>query len=93
MPNDETEFHSDVGSRVTPDSFGRRPFAQRLAETVVSRQDPESLVIGLYGSWGEGKSTVLDYMAQTLEGSELVGRVVLIRFNPWMFSSELELSN
>lgn len=34
------------------DLIGRAPFAERLADILKSAAGPESLVIGLYGSWG-----------------------------------------
>jgi len=37
------------------DRFGRWPFAQRIAQTIASLPDPSSIVIGIYGAWGEGR--------------------------------------
>ena len=44
------------------DKFKRWSFAQRVAETIALRHDPTSIVIGIYGVWGEGKSTVLNFI-------------------------------
>src|SRR3546814_11323043 len=35
------------------DKFNRAPFATRIAETLATRSDPSSIVIGLYGPWGD----------------------------------------
>jgi len=67
------------------DRFNRSPFASRIADTFTQRSDPDSLVIGIYGAWGEGKSSVLFLMERELEGSE---NVICVRFNPWHFGSE-----
>ena len=40
------------------DKFKRWLFAQRIAQTIVNRSDPSSIVIGIYGAWGNGKTTV-----------------------------------
>lgn len=41
-----------IRSRVE-DRFNRWAFAQRIASTLATRTDPGSLVIGLFGAWGE----------------------------------------
>jgi predicted KAP-like P-loop ATPase len=44
------------------DKFNRYPFAKRIADTIKSRKESECLVIGIYGAWGEGKTTVLNFI-------------------------------
>jgi predicted KAP-like P-loop ATPase len=48
------------------------------------------LVIGLYGEWGEGKSTVLNFV-DSIFSSEYKDSVCCIRFNPWYFRNEDQL--
>lgn len=66
------------------DRFDRWPFANRIAETLVTRSDPTSLVIALYGPWGDGKTSTLAMMEHALAEKQ---RVVCVRFNPWNFQS------
>lgn len=66
------------------DAFQRYFFSKRIAETILNRQNPDGLVIGLYGSWGEGKSSVLNFLETELKDEA----VLVIRFNPWSFSYE-----
>lgn len=70
------------------DRLRREPFAHRVADTISARTDPTSLVIGIYGRWGEGKTTVLNFIEQRLAGSDAV---VCIRFNPWLYQGESQL--
>lgn len=70
------------------DRFRRQPFAHRIADTIADRRDPTSLVVGLYGKWGEGKTTVLNFIEDRLEGNE---NVVCVRFNPWLYQSDSQL--
>ena len=70
------------------DRFGRAPFARRIAETISHIQDPSSIVIGIYGAWGEGKTSVLNLMAECLKDNL---SVIVIRFNPWHFESTEKL--
>lgn len=79
----ESLYLSDepIESKVS-DRFGRAAFAQRIAETISNRRDPSSIVVGLYGPWGDGKTSVLRMMEESLSTHE---KVVTIRFNPWHF--------
>lgn len=70
------------------DRFGRWPFAKRIADTISKRTDPSSLVIGLFGAWGDGKTSTLRMMEQAFRCHS---HVVLVRFNPWHFGSEQRL--
>jgi predicted KAP-like P-loop ATPase len=72
------------------DQLDRYPIAQRIVKTIVARNDPSSLVIGLYGEWGEGKSTVLNFV-DSIFSSEYKDSVCCIRFNPWYFRNEDQL--
>jgi hypothetical protein len=70
------------------DRFSRWPFAERIAQIIAKRTDPASIVLGIYGPWGDGKTSVLNMMDQALEGNEAV---VSIKFNPWHFEDEEHL--
>jgi hypothetical protein len=67
------------------DRFNRASFATRIAETIATRIDPSSIVLGLYGPWGDGKTSLLEMMQEAL-GS--YPNTIVVRFNPWHFQSE-----
>lgn len=67
------------------DRFNRAPFATHVADTIATRLDPSSIVIGLYGPWGDGKSSTLNLMEEALAAHS---EIVVVRFNPWLFDSE-----
>jgi predicted KAP-like P-loop ATPase len=67
------------------DRFDREPFARRIAETLVRRQDPASMVIAIYGAWGDGKTTVLNFIRDYLRKEQ---SVVCVNFNPWRLDGE-----
>jgi len=50
-------------------------------------------VVGIFGDWGQGKTTVLNFMKSKLDSAPLDGdpKVITVMFNPWRFSSEDEL--
>ncbi|WP_417455267.1 KAP family P-loop NTPase fold protein [Kiloniella sp.] len=70
------------------DRFSRWNFSQRVAQVISKRSDPSSIVIGLYGIWGDGKTSVLNFIEKSLEADE---NVICIKFNPWRFGTEEEL--
>lgn len=70
------------------DRFNRWPFAKRIADTLAGRRDPSSIVIGLYGPWGDGKTSTLHLMEEALADHP---HVVVVRFNPWYYQSEEKL--
>lgn len=68
------------------DLYNRKAFVQRLAHAVAQRPGRDPFIIGIEGSWGEGKSTVLEYMARELEAKHQ--DVTLVRFNPWTYQGQ-----
>lgn len=71
------------------DKFQRYEFSKRIAETIVNRTSIDSIVIGLYGAWGEGKTSVLNFIKKELELNEK--HVIHFTFNPWRFTDETTL--
>lgn len=70
------------------DRFNRAPFASRIANTIACRPDPSSLVVGVFGPWGDGKTSVLRMMEEELLRHD---HVVVLHFNPWHFQTEDQL--
>jgi hypothetical protein len=71
------------------DDFERALFSERIAETLISRRSPDSIVVGLYGRWGEGKSTVLNFIKRAID--KVPDKVAVLNFNPWRFPDENQL--
>jgi len=70
------------------DRFNRSRFATSLATTIARRHDSSCLVVGLYAKWGEGKTSLLNLIAEALAGET---KIVIVRFDPWLIRSEIEL--
>ena len=68
------------------DALKREPFVKQLAKAILSWQSSEPLVVGIYGQWGDGKSSVLHLLMERLKGE-----AILTMFDPWYFNSEEEL--
>lgn len=72
------------------DRFQRYGFAKRMAINIQEKKTTDCIVIGLYGIWGEGKTSVLNFINNELQKSE---NIVVLKFNPWRFSDETTLLN
>jgi len=71
------------------DKFGRAQYAKRIAETVINRTDPSNIVIGIYGPWGDGKSSMINLVNYELLRHP--DKVIPIFFNPWRVKDENQL--
>jgi predicted KAP-like P-loop ATPase len=67
------------------DRFGRKQFAHRIADVIATRDPNSGIVVGIHGPWGEGKTSVLNMIAERLVTYD---EVLVIRFNPWRFPEE-----
>lgn len=71
------------------DKFQRLGFSNRIAQTIIERKSEECIVYGIYGAWGEGKTTVLNFIQNEL--LKKYPEIITIKFNPWMFPDEKTL--
>lgn len=74
------------------DLFGYAPFAQRLTKVLCNYNSSDPLVLGLYGAWGSGKSTILKFICHNLAELQENERPIIIEFNPWWFSGQENLA-
>jgi predicted KAP-like P-loop ATPase len=70
------------------DRLGRGPFVASLAQAVRQLDASQGVVIGLTGSWGLGKTSVLNMLTEELDREP---RLVTVTFEPWLFSGTDEL--
>lgn len=72
------------------DILDRKPFAREIAGQITEyfKSNEDSLVIGINGSWGSGKSTLITFIKDELKQRT---EFTLFEFNPWMFSGKEEL--
>jgi len=74
------------------DLFGHAPFAKSLADSIRRYSSSDGLVLALYGPWGSGKSTILNYVQHYLELPDDDQKPVIVTFNPWWFSGQENLA-
>ena len=69
------------------DLLGRDPLARTIAEVVRNTPPDYGVRIGVFGEWGSGKSSVLEFVEQILDANEHV----VVRFSPWGITDRGEL--
>ena len=52
---------------------------------------PDGLVVAIYGAWGLGKTTVLNFVEHYLH-EDASDQFVVVRFNPWWFSGRVDIA-
>jgi predicted KAP-like P-loop ATPase len=72
------------------DELGRRGFAAAIAEAIRGWSGRDSLVLALYGAWGNGKSSIKNMVVEYLRQSSPAVRNV--DFNPWQLANRPRLS-
>nr|VFJ91792.1 MAG: KAP family P-loop domain-containing protein [Candidatus Kentron sp. LFY] len=83
MEKEKYSSDSPVHAR-SDDRFSRWAFAERIARVISERRDPGSITIGLYGPWGDGKTSILNFIEAAAKEND---SVIVVRFNPWLFGN------
>lgn len=91
-------MHTDLPLKEnSTDKLGRHPFAFEIASGLVKsfKDNNESIVLGINGTWGSGKSTLLNFIINEVEeiSASINQEIIVLRFNPWMFSGQKELQS
>lgn len=82
------QFNTDKPiQKSTEDLLGRKSFSKMLAEAVDKYKGTDSLVIGLFGKWGVGKTSIINMVLENLNDQ------IIVHFSPWNYSSHSDLIN
>lgn len=71
-------------SSKSDDLFDRASWAAQLANVISNINTPNAFTVGITGSWGSGKTSMLNMVVEELQDREYT----TVRFSPWLFSSE-----
>lgn len=77
---------------ILEDNLGRKEFVKKLVDHLAKIKNQEAFNVALLGEWGSGKSYLLRYVKEELNGKE---NIIVVEFAPWSFeniqSIEVEL--
>lgn len=68
------------------DLLGRGRFANAVANAIRHWREDQSLIVGLNGRWGTGKTSIKNMVVSLLENAE--NSPTIVNFNPWNWSGE-----
>src|SRR3990167_2452709 len=95
MKNDKITKHQFSADRpITSrkeDLLGRSDFTESLASAIKGWTGNDSLVIGLYGPWGSGKSSIKNMVLEVLNEAAKSSKPDVMEFSPWQFSGQDQL--
>lgn len=81
---------------IKEDKLGRSTFAKALAESLLSYKSKGSIVIGLFGDWGTGKTSILnmclEHIQNITKNEPKENKPIIVNFNPWNFSDQSQLT-
>ena len=74
------------------DQLGFTAYVQAFADLIASPHTQPPLTIGIFGSWGMGKSFLLEHIEREIDArqppeADVVPRVHVVRFNAWEYSA------
>jgi predicted KAP-like P-loop ATPase len=77
------------------DRLGRGTFAKYLARCILDHNVPESLVIGLNGGSGTGKTSLINLVLEELRYASNnmfdQEKPIILNFSPWSYSGQGQL--
>lgn len=82
-------------TKCSEDQLNRGTFAKYLARCVLDHIDPQSFVIGIYGGWAVGKTSILNMVVEELNTASANTiedeKPIILNFSPWNYSSSGQL--
>jgi hypothetical protein len=82
-------------SNPNEDLFNFRHYAEKVQKLIqLNSSNPEPITIGIYGKWGEGKTSFLNLIENKIdhfEKKEGDKEYLKFHFNPWRYSNEDEM--
>ncbi len=80
---------------IEQDRLGRSVFAKYLARSILDHKNPDSFVIGLFGGWGTGKTSIINLTLEELRfaASNMLDaeKPIILNFSPWSYSGQDQL--
>lgn len=87
----ESKYEKDWASSLhCSDELGRGAFVSFLAKLLECTDQDDTVYIGLYGTWGSGKSWVLDSLKRKIVEEKRM--VDFVCFSPWSGAKDLDVS-
>lgn len=91
MKKSKHHFSADLPiTDKSQDLLRRNSFVQDLVKSISGWRESESLVVSVYGSWGDGKTSLKNLLKK--EFLSVQNSPVFLEFNPWQWGDENNLT-
>lgn len=72
------------------DLLGRSTFSKQLAEAIFKYGGKDGLVIGLFGKWGTGKTSILNIVVNEINSlsEDSCDKPIIVKFSPWNYTDK-----
>jgi len=67
------------------DLLRREKFIEGLYKEIINLPEIDSFIFGLYGRWGEGKTSIINLLINKIKENE---NFLIVNFDPWHFKDE-----
>jgi hypothetical protein len=83
-------IHDKPLTDIKDDKFGREPVVELIVSSInqVVSTDHPCLVYGIYGKWGEGKTSLMNFVKERLKSQGKGDGMNLVEFNPWLVNND-----
>ena len=75
---------------VDNDLLGRANFSKQLGKSICEYTGEDSLVVGLFGKWGTGKTSIINMVINEIKyiTKDVNNKPFIIKFSPWNYSDK-----
>lgn len=77
-------------TQICDDKFGREPIVELIVDSInqVVSSDHDCVVYGIYGKWGEGKTSLMNFIKERLLIQGKKDGINIVEFNPWLVNND-----
>lgn len=75
---------------IVDDKFGREPIVGLIVDSInaLVSADHTCMVYGIYGKWGEGKTSLMNFVKERLLSQGEDDGINIVEFNPWLVNND-----
>ena len=75
---------------IVDDKFGREPIVELIVDSInqTVKSEHDCMVYGIYGKWGEGKTSLMNFVKKRLLSQGKDDGINLVEFNPWLVNND-----
>jgi hypothetical protein len=85
-------MHPDAPiTRSEDDALSRLDYAKGIADSIAAYAPIDSIVLGIVGPWGSGKSSLINMIVNSLEDANRIALPIVVRFSPWRYAGSERL--